>query len=322
MNKRMKTVLMFPGQGSQIIGMGKDIYDNFLEAREVFEEVDDVLKQHLSKLIFNGDIKELTLTQNSQPAIMATSIALLKVILKQSGKDINDICDYVCGHSLGEYSAHAASKSTSLTNISHLLKCRSEAMAEAASHQESTMAAMLGCQVDQVEKLVLVGSDYGVCEIANDNGANQIVISGVTDAVNWCIENAAKFGIKKAIKLNVAGAFHSSLMQKAVPKMHLELNKVIFKKPCVPLISNVNASIISDEKEIMGTLIEQIVSRVKWRQTIEFLIDNEVNKFVEIGPGQALTTIAKRMNERAKCYSVCNTNGVEQLLNSFKKSGN
>jgi malonyl CoA-acyl carrier protein transacylase len=312
----MSTALIFPGQGSQAIGMGKELYDTFLEAKEAFQEVDDTLNQHLSKLIFSGDIEELTQTQNAQPAIMATSLAAFRALEKQSGKNIRELCSYVCGHSLGEYSAHAAAESFSLRGTAKLLKIRGTAMNEASQEKPSGMAALIGSTIEQAESLALAASEYGICEIANDNGAGQVVITGEIAAIDWAISASSDFGIRRAIKLKVSGAFHSMLMESAATKMKEALITSTISKPAVPLIANFNVQIVSGREEIIESLVTQVTGRVRWRETMEYLNLHGITRFIEIGPGTVLSTLAKRINENAYSTSICTPNDIETLLRS------
>lgn len=312
----MTTALIFPGQGSQAIGMGKELYDSFKEAKEVFQEVDDVLNQHLSKLIFTGDFKELTETQNAQPAIMATSIATLRVLEKQSGKKAWELCQYVCGHSLGEYSAHAAAGTFSLRETASLLKVRGLAMSEAAQKTPSGMLALIGATIEQAESLASAAAEHGVCEVANDNGAGQVVISGELPAIHWAENAAIDFGIRRAIKLNVSGAFHSRLMEGAAIKMGAALSSAQIADPLVTVIANYNVAAVQKQDEIIASLVAQVTSRVRWRETMEYLGAQNVTKFIEVGPGSVLSGICKRMNGDAESSSISTPDDIEDLLSN------
>ncbi|MDF3047980.1 MAG: putative transporter ATP-binding protein [Candidatus Midichloriaceae bacterium] len=313
----MTTALIFPGQGSQFIGMGKELFDTFSESKEVFQEVDDTLNFNLSKLIFTGEIEELTQTQNAQPAIMAVSIAALRALEKQSGKKAKDLCDYVCGHSLGEYSAHVAAETFSLRDATKILKVRSATMNEVANKMYSGMLALMGAGIEEAEDLVAAAAEHGICEIANDNGAGQIVISGSIEAINWAENAAIDFGFRRAIKLKVSGAFHSSLMQQASIKVRAAMREVHISQPKIKLIANYNLKLVNEESDIIESLVEQIVSRVRWRETIEYLNSHSVDKYLEIGPGSVLSGICKRMCPNAVSTSISEPDDIESFLSQL-----
>jgi malonyl CoA-acyl carrier protein transacylase len=313
----MNSVLLFPGQGAQFIGMGKELYDAFSEAKEVFQEVDEALKKNLSKLIFSGEIEELTITYNAQPAIMAVSIAVLKVLEKQGKKSLKDYAQLVAGHSLGEYSALCAAQAFTLKDTANLLNTRGNAMNNAIPKGEGAMVALLGASIEQAEKLCDLVGEFGICEVANDNGVGQIVLSGSLAAIEKSIEMANQCGIKKAIKLNVSSAFHSKLIKSAEPIMEEALSKVNVKNPIVPIINNVTAKESSDINEIKKLLVSQVTGRVRWRESIELMYALGVKEYIEIGPGKVLTSIAKRMFDDIKIYSILTPNDVEEFLNKF-----
>jgi malonyl CoA-acyl carrier protein transacylase len=313
----MATALIFPGQGSQFIGMGKELYDTFAESKEVFQEVDDVLSFSLSKLIFTGELDELTQTQNAQPAIMAVSIAALRALEKQSGKKAKELCEYVCGHSLGEYSAHVAAETFSLAEATQILKIRSNSMSEVASKMHSGMMALIGAGIEEAESLVAAAAEHGICEIANDNGAGQIVISGDIEALSWAESAAIDFGFRRAIKLKVSGAFHSSLMQLASIKVKAAMATINISEPKIKLIANYNLKLVHEESDIIESLVEQIVSRVRWRETIEYLDSHSVDRYVEIGPGSVLSGICKRMCPNAISTSILGPDDVESFLSQL-----
>ena len=285
--------LVFPGQGSQYIGMGKDFSHNFPIANEVYREVDDVLGFSLSKLIFNGQIEDLTLTKNAQPAIMATSIAILKTLEKEGFKIKKS--KFVAGHSLGEYTALCASGAISLADTAHILKMRGIFMQEAVSVGVGAMAAILGLNLDNVETLVAEIKDNEICEIANDNEPNQVVLSGHRTAIEKACVKAKSLGAKRAILLPVSAPFHCSLMAPAQENMIDLISGLNIEKPNVPLISNVTSIPTQDIEEIRKNLINQITGRVRWRESILFMKKSGIQIIYEIGPGRVLCNLIKRI---------------------------
>ena len=285
--------LVFPGQGSQYIGMGKDFSHNFPIANEVYREVDDVLGFSLSKLIFNGQIEDLTLTKNAQPAIMATSIAILKTLEKEGFKIKKS--KFVAGHSLGEYTALCASGAISLADTAHILKMRGIFMQEAVSVGVGAMAAILGLNLDNVETLVAEIKDNEICEIANDNEPNQVVLSGHRTAIEKACVKAKSLGAKRAILLPVSAPFHCSLMAPAQENMINLISGLNIEKPIVPLISNVTSIPTQDIEEIRKNLINQITGRVRWRESILFMKKSGIQIIYEIGPGRVLCNLIKRI---------------------------
>ncbi len=310
----MKTAFIFPGQGSQFTGMGKELYTTFREAKDVFQEVDDTLKLKLSQLIFEGDFDELTLTHNAQPAIMTVSMAAMRVLEKQGGLQINKVAAFVAGHSLGEYSALCATHAISLHDTARVLRVRGTAMRDAAQHNEGAMVALLGATLDSVSAIISESSAQGLCQIANANGAGQFVLSGHTAAINYAAQCAQNHGVKKAIKLNVSGAFHSNLMKGAEPAVLHELNHITFSLPSAPVIANITAEPVSSIEDIKKLLLQQICGMVKWQQTMEYMIEHGVTRFVEIGPGKVLTTIAKRMLDGAEVINIHSPSDIEGFL--------
>ena len=285
--------LVFPGQGSQYIGMGKDFYNNFPIAKEVYNEVDDILGFSLSKLIFNGQIEDLTLTKNAQPAIMATSIAILRTLEKESFNIKKS--KFVAGHSLGEYTALCASDAISLADTAHILKMRGIFMQEAVSVGVGAMAAILGLNLDKVESLVSEINGNEICEIANDNEPNQVVLSGHRVAIEKACDKAKVLGAKKAILLPVSAPFHCSLMATAQKNMINLISELNIEKPIVPLISNITSTPTQKVEEIRKNLINQITGRVRWRESILFMKKSGIQKVYEIGPGRVLCNLIRRI---------------------------
>ncbi len=288
-NPKPKTALIFPGQGSQKVGMGKDFAENYPEARAVFQEVDDAIGKPLSKIIFEGPQEELNLTENTQAAIMATSIAIFRSLKK----DITEVASFVAGHSLGEYSALCAAGALSLTDTAKLLKIRGQAMQAAVPVGVGSMAAILGLDFATVDALA---KEAG-CEAANDNDKGQVVISGLKDTVLKAMELAKAKGAKRAIELQVSAPFHSRLMQPAAEKMQEALAAVTVNKPKVPLVANVTASITTDPTEIKKLLVQQVTGRVRWRESVQYLKTQNIENLIEIGYGKVLTGLTKRIEE-------------------------
>ena len=305
--------LVFPGQGSQYIGMGKDFSHNFPIANEVYSEVDDVLGFSLSKLIFNGQIEDLTLTKNAQPAIMATSIAILKTLEKE-GFEIKK-SKFVAGHSLGEYTALCASGAISLADTAHILKMRGIFMQEAVSVGVGAMAAILGLNLDNVETLVAEIKDNEICEIANDNEPNQVVLSGHRTAIEKACVKAKSLGAKRAILLPVSAPFHCSLMAPAQENMINLISGLNIEKPNVPLISNVTSIPTQDIEEIRKNLINQITGRVRWRESILFMKKSGIQIIYEIGPGRVLCNLIKRIVDDVEQENISKVEDLFKLGN-------
>ena len=305
--------LVFPGQGSQYIGMGKDFSHNFPIANEVYREVDDVLGFSLSKLIFNGQIEDLTLTKNAQPAIMATSIAILKTLEKEGFKIKKS--KFVAGHSLGEYTALCASGAISLADTAHILKMRGIFMQEAVSVGVGAMAAILGLNLDNVETLVAEIKDNEICEIANDNEPNQIVLSGHRTAIEKACVKAKSLGAKRAVLLPVSAPFHCSLMAPAQENMINLISGLNIEKPNVPLISNVTSIPTQDIEEIRKNLINQITGRVRWRESILFMKKSGIQIIYEIGPGRVLCNLIKRIVDDVEQENISKVEDLFKLRN-------
>lgn len=308
----------FPGQGSQAVGMGKPLAEAYAVAREVFQEVDDALGQKLSTLMWTGEGDELTLTENAQPALMAVSVAVIRALEAEAGFDFGKHAAFVAGHSLGEYSALAASRALTLSDTAKLLKTRGLAMQKAVPVGEGAMAALLGLDLDVVEaKVVDPDSNDGVCTIANDNAPGQVVISGAKAAVDAAIERAKEAGAKRAMPLPVSAPFHCPLMQPAADAMAEALGQVTIAPPQVPLVANVIADQTSDPETIRKLLVEQVTGRVRWRESVLWLGNHGVDTLVEAGAGKVLTGMAKRINRELENFSVETPDDLEAFAKTL-----
>ena len=310
----MKTAFVFPGQGSQSVGMGKEFYDNFPIARQVFEEVDDALNQKLSDIIFNGPLDELTLTANAQPAIMTTSIAILRSLQHESGKSITELCQYVAGHSLGEYTALCAAESISLSDTAKLVKLRGQTMQSAVAPGVGAMAAVLGMDLDQITKILQEVSKNGLlCQIANDNCPGQVVISGHLAAVDLACEKIVAAG-NKAIKLPVSAPFHCDLMEPVKETMNEALQATKIYAPKIPIIANVLAEKITQTDHIIDCLVEQISGMVRWRESIITLKELGVENITEVGAGKVLSGMNKRIDSSFTLRNIQSVNDVKEFI--------
>ena len=303
---------VFPGQGAQTIGMGKPLAAAYPAAQAVFDEVDDALGEKLSALIWEGDIAELTLTQNAQPALMATSMAVMRA-LQTEGVDVS-AASFVAGHSLGEYSALAAAGALSIADTARLLRLRGQAMQEAVPVGVGAMAAVLGLDFDAVASIAVDAAQADVCAAANDNDPGQVVVSGHKAAVERAIEIAKERGAKRAILLPVSAPFHCSLMAPAAQIMADALDKVDINPPSVPVISNVLAGPVSDPAQIRSLLIDQITGSVRWRESVGFMAAAGVTDFFEIGAGKALSGMVKRVDRSLTAHTVGDPDDVKTAV--------
>ncbi len=306
----MGRAFIFPGQGSQAIGMGDALAETFPAAREVFEEVDDALGQKLSKLMREGPIEELTLTANTQPALMAHSIAALRVLESETGADVENVM-FVAGHSLGEYSALCAARAISLADTARLLRIRGEAMQAAVPVGEGAMAALIGVDLEGAQKAIDAAVGDGVCEIANDNAPGQVVISGEKSRVETVCAGARKFGAKLAKLLPVSAPFHSSLMQPAADRMAEALAAAAIKAPITALVANVTAREIAGPDDIRDLLVQQVTGRVRWTESVNYMVSKGCDTFVEIGSGKVLSGLVKRIYRDALTLSVGEPEDIE-----------
>jgi [acyl-carrier-protein] S-malonyltransferase len=298
----MSTAFVFPGQGAQTIGMGKALADAYPAAQAVFDEVDEALGEKLSALIWDGDIAELTLTQNAQPALMATSMAAMRA-LEAEGVSI-DRAGYVAGHSLGEYSALAAAGAIGLGDTARLLRTRGLAMQSAVPVGEGAMAAILGLDLEAVRAVAAEAADGDVCQAANDNDPTQVVVSGSKAAVERAAVIAKEKGAKRAVMLPVSAPFHCALMQPAADAMAEALAGVEIKSPAVPLIANVRADAVTDPDEIRALLVEQVTGSVRWRESVQAMAGKGVTEFWEIGAGKALSGMIRKIDRALVCRQV------------------
>ncbi|MCY4066596.1 MAG: ACP S-malonyltransferase [Rhodospirillaceae bacterium] len=306
-------VFVFPGQGSQAVGMGRDLAEASSVARLVFEEVDDALSQSLSRLMFDGPGEDLTLTENAQPALMAVSLAVLRT-LEDAGLTLADRARFVAGHSLGEYSALCAAGAFSLPDAARLLKARGRAMQAAVPVGEGAMAALLGATLEQAEEAVAGAAQDEVCAIANDNATGQVVISGHAGAIDRAIAAAQEMGVRRAMKLQVSAPFHCSLMQPAADVMAEELERAPPGMPAVPLIANVTARAVSDGPTIRDLLVQQVTGLVRWRESMLFARDEGCSELVELGAGKVLATMARRIDPELTGTAVNTPDDIDNLL--------
>ncbi|GEO84536.1 MULTISPECIES: ACP S-malonyltransferase [Alphaproteobacteria] len=309
----MNVAFTFPGQGSQVVGMGKELAETYPEARAVFAEVDEALGEKLSSIMFEGPEETLTLTANAQPALMAVSMAMIRV-MQVRGLDLASKVSYVAGHSLGEYSALCAAGTFSLADTARLLRIRGNAMQAAVPVGEGAMAAIIGLEHGVVETVCQEASAAGPCQIANDNGGGQLVISGGKAAVEKAAALATEKGAKRAIMLPVSAPFHSALMAPAAEAMREALAKVEKRNPVVPLIANVRAAPVSDANEIADLLVEQVTGQVRWRETVEWFGANGVATLYEIGSGKVLTGLARRIDKNVTGVAVNSPADIEAAL--------
>ena len=300
----MSIAFIFPGQGSQQVGMGAELAEAHESARLVFEEVDEALGKKLSQIIWDGPADALTLTENAQPALMAVSLAVVRVLEREKGVSLKETAKFVAGHSLGEYSALAAAGSLSLADTARLLKIRGQAMQAAVPVGEGAMAALLGLDMPEARKLAEAAAQGDVCQAANDNAPGQVVVSGAKAAVERAVEMASEYGARRAVLLPVSAPFHCALMQPAADVMAESLAGVEIRPPAVPLIANVVAGEISDPEDIRARLVEQVTGVVRWRESVAYMAGAGVTTLYEIGAGRVLTGLARRIERSLDAKSV------------------
>ncbi|MCK5284688.1 MAG: ACP S-malonyltransferase [Alphaproteobacteria bacterium] len=313
----MSYAFIFPGQGSQFVGMGKDLSESFSEAREVFEEVNESLNQNLTKIMFEGSEEDLNLTENTQPALMAVSMAVIAILKKQSNIEIADTCSFVAGHSLGEYSALTATKAFNLADTTKLLKLRGQAMQKAVPVGIGSMAAILGLDFNVVQDITQQASKDEICTTANDNSNGQVVISGHKTAIDSAIKLAIEKGAKRAIILPVSAPSHCSLMQPAADIMAEALAKTDIKQAIIPVVSNITAREVSIPDDIRRLLVEQITGMVRWRESVLWMKEQGVTNMIEIGAGKVLSGLVRRIDHDISCESVGTPEQIEKFINTM-----
>lgn len=310
----MAIAFIFPGQGSQDVGMGRELAQNFASAREVFDEVDDALGQKLSQIMWEGPKDTLTLTENAQPALMAVSMAVMRVLEREHGFKLQDKVKFVAGHSLGEYSALAAAGAFSLSDTARLLKLRGQAMQAAVPVGKGAMTALLGVGLDVARKVAEEAAQGDVCQVANDNEPTQVVLSGDKVALDRVPEIGKAHGVRRAVPLPVSAPFHCALMQPAADAMREALSKVTVNAPVVPVVANVLAAPITDPDEIRRRLVEQVVGTVRWRECVTYMTANGISDVYEIGAGKVLAGLAKRIDPALNAMSVGTPADIEPAL--------
>ena len=313
----MTRAFVFPGQGSQVVGMGQELASAFPVAKQLFEEVDEVLSQPLTKLMFEGPEEDLTLTANAQPALMAVSLAIMRILETAGGLAIGDTAKFIAGHSLGEYSALTAAKAFGVADAARILKIRGSAMQEAVPVGEGTMAALMGVEMDVAEEIAAEAAQGEICTAANDNAPGQIVLSGATAAIERAVEIATEKGAKRSIILPVSAPFHCAMMTPVADIMADELAALLINEPIVPVVANVTADAQSAPDEIRRLLVEQVTARVCWRESVLFMKNNGVDTLVEIGAGKVLTGLARRIDRELNSVSIQTPEDIEEFLKTL-----
>lgn len=311
----MAIAFVFPGQGSQTLGMGKDLADNFATAKHVFEEINDSLSQDLTSIMWGEDANALNLTENTQPALMAVSVAVTRVLEEQGGFTLADKGAYVAGHSLGEYSALTAANAFTVSDTARLLQLRGQAMQRAVPVGKGAMAAILGLSFDDVMTIADdASSSDSICQLANDNSDGQVVVSGHKEAVEKACAMASDKGAKRALLLPVSAPFHCSLMQPAAVEMKKALDDATIQSPSIPVIANVTAQAETEADKIRNLLVDQITGRVRWRESVEWMGNNDVTQMVELGAGKVLCGLARRINKDIATTNAETPEQIEKLL--------
>ncbi len=313
----MAIAFVFPGQGSQDVGMGRELAEAYGAAREVFEEVDAVLSQNLSQIMWEGPKETLTLTENAQPALLAVSMAVMRVLEQEKGFSLKGKVKFVAGHSLGEYSALAAAGAFSLADAVRLLKLRGQAMQAAVPVGKGAMSALLGVGIDVARKVAQAAAQGDVCQIANDNEPLQVVLSGDKSALDRVLEVGKQFGVRRTVPLPVSAPFHCALMQPAADAMAEALASVDVQVPIVPVVANVTAEPVTDPAEIKMRLVEQVTGTVRWRECVTYMTANGVTDIYEVGVGKVLAGLVKRTEKTLNAISIGTPAEVDAALDQF-----
>lgn len=314
----MTRAFIFPGQGSQSIGMGKELADTYQTARETFEEINDALGQNLTKIMWEGPESDINLTENTQPALMAVSMAVMNVLTKDARLVLPNVASFVAGHSLGEYAALTAAGAFTISDTARLLKLRGQSMQQAVPVGIGAMAAILGLDFEQVKDIAAQASTSEVCEAANDNAPGQVVISGHKGAVEAAIALATAAGAKRALALPVSAPFHCALMQPAADAMRAALDKTDIRPPQVPVVANVTATAVTDPAQIRDLLVAQVTGRVRWRESVTWMKEQGVTEMIELGAGKVLSGLVKRIEADVAASSVGTPAQIDELVAKLK----
>lgn len=313
----MKRTFIFPGQGSQAVGMGKELAEAYPAAREVFDMVDAALGEKLSALIFDGPLETLTLTENAQPALMAVSVAAVRALESVTGRQLAQLGHFVAGHSLGEYSALAAARSLELEDAARLLRLRGRSMQQAVPVGAGAMCAMLGVEIELAQEIAAEACEDQVCDIANDNGGGQVVLSGDKAAVERAVAIATARGVKRSVMLPVSAPFHCTLMAPAADAMGRALAEISLQKPAMPVIANVSAQAETDPANLRQLLVQQVTGMVRWRESMVHAADQGTTQLVELGAGKVLTGLAKRIDPRLEGVAIGTPAAIEAFAGTL-----